>query len=108
MNIEAATKQVRAAKRNESYMVFTFNYGERYILPHKDGVALMQAMATAEQIPSYFPSDKPPEIKQLGSLGFRMEAMSQSEYEDIKIAALLGISLHDLQEARKPKQEPLT
>lgn len=108
MNLEAATKQVRAAKRNESYMVFTFNYGERYILPHKDGVALMQAIATAEQIPSYFPSDKPPEIKQLGAQGFRMEAMSQAEYEDIKIAALLGISLNDLQEARKPKQEPLT
>lgn len=108
MNLETATKQVRATKRNESYLVFTFNYGDRYVLPHKDGVALMQTLATAEQIPSYFPSDKPPEIKQMGSSSLRVEPMSPAEYEDIKIAALLGISLNDLQDARKPKEESTT
>ena len=102
MNYAEAAKQVRSVKKQaDSYLVFRFNYGERYILPHKDGLLMMQAMATAEQIPSYFPSDKPPEIKQVGSGAVSIEAMSQKEYENIKNAALLGVSIQDLEAAQK-------
>lgn len=103
MNYETAAKQVRAAKKPESYLVFRFNYGERYILPHKEGLALLQSMSAAEQIPSYFNKTDPPVIKQIGTSSISIDAMSQEEYEEIKIAALLGIPLDDLKEAKKPK-----
>ena len=106
MNYEAATKQVRAAKKPDSYLVFTFNYGDRYVLPHKDGVALMQTLALAEQMPSYFSDTKGPEIKQVSSGSIRVEALSQADYEDIKIAALLGIPLDDFKKAKKQTPEP--
>ena len=102
MNYAEAAKQVRSVKKQaDSYLVFRFSYGERFILPHKDGLNLLQAMSAAEQIPSYFPSDKPPEIKQAGSGAVSVEAMSQKEYENIKIAALLGVSIQDLEAAQK-------
>lgn len=108
MNYEAAAKQVRANKKRDTYLVFTFNYGDRYVLPHADGIALMTALQSAEKMPLYFGSGKPPEISQVGTGAVRVEPMSQEEYEDIKIAALLNIPLEVLAESKKPKQEAFT
>ena len=102
MNYENAVKQVRAAKKPESYLSIRFGYSDRIVVPHKAALVLLDALATAEHYTGHY--GKSPCLKQLDSDSLQVEAMSQSQYEDIKVAQLLNISLEDLKEAKKQSE----
>lgn len=95
-----AIKKLRAEKPQENFMVVSFDGGDvRLILPHKDGVALMNSLANAEMFIDNYRSDK-------GIHPFKRDSveatlMSVNEYQTRKIAQLLGVSYDDVLQAQK-------
>lgn len=104
MNYEAAIKQVRAAKKPDSYMTIRLFYGDRILVPQKVGMALLDALACAEHMPGHFYKSDVPRIKQIDSENIKVELFSQEEYENIKVAQLLSVTVDDLIQSKKEAQ----
>lgn len=96
MDFKEALKKVQAKKARENYLVFTFGYDNKIILPHKDGVALVACMANAEQL--YDPYNGKHYIGEMEKTKVQIGQLSQEEYERYKIAALLDISLDEVKQ----------
>ena len=98
----AAEKEVKARKPAENFMVISMGYSSKLVLPYKAGVALMAALENAEFFKDSW-SDTcqiiPLERDSI-SIGF----LSIQEYQQIKIANLLGVSLKDIQNPIIPEQ----
>jgi hypothetical protein len=107
VDYQEALKKVRAEKPKEHFMMFRIEtgYSERLILPQSAGVALLAALANAEILHEEY--DKPPRITGVERDGIRSHSLSHQEYEQIKIAQLLHITLAEVQQmaAPKPPQE---
>lgn len=96
MDFKEAAKKVQARKSKENFLVFTFGYNDKIVLPHKDGVALIACMANAEQL--YDPYGGKHYIGEMEKTKIQISQMSQEEYERYKIAALLDISLDEVKQ----------
>lgn len=108
MTYEEALKAVRSNKPKENLMTIEIEYNKQLILPYKDGLALLATLERAEVL--HAPYNKPPSIVGLDDTDrFKSAVMPYQSYEDIKVANLLGITVDEVKEARKPKQpEPET
>lgn len=96
MDFKEAVKKVQTRKAKENYLVFTFGYNDKIVMPHKDGVALIACMANAEQL--YDPYGGKHYIGEMEKTKIQISQMSQEEYERYKIAALLDISLDEVKQ----------
>jgi hypothetical protein len=96
MEYKEALKTVQAKKPKENFLVFQFAYDKKFVLPHKDGVALVLAMAQAEQLKD--PYQEQHSIGGLDRDAFTTTSMSYEEYEQYKIAALLRIPLKEVRD----------
>lgn len=96
MDFKEAAKKVQARKSKENFLVFTFGYNDKIVMPHKDGVALIACMANAEQL--YDPYGGKHYIGEMEKTKIQISQMSQEEYERYKIAALLDISLDEVKQ----------
>ncbi len=96
MDFKEAAKKVQARKTKENFLVFTFGYDTKIIMPHKDGVALIACMANAEQL--HDPYGGKHYIGEMEKTKMQIGQMSQEEYERHKIAALLDISLDEVKQ----------
>jgi hypothetical protein len=96
MDFKIASKKVQARKTKENFLVFTFGYDSKIVMPHKDGVALIACMANAEQL--YDPYGGKHYIGEMEKTKIQISQMSQEEYERYKIAALLDISLDEVKQ----------
>lgn len=99
MDYAEALKQIQKNKPRENYVVFTFGYNDKIILPHTHGIALLNALAFAEKYED--PYNAPHRITGVERGAFTVAPMSVTEYERIKIANLLGVSHKELEEAEK-------
>lgn len=107
MNYEEALKAVRANKPKENLMTIEIEYNKQLILPYKDGLALLATLERAEVL--HAPYSKPPSIVGIDEAErFKSAVIPYQSYEDIKVAQLLGITLDEVKEARKPKQKETT
>lgn len=104
MEITEAIKKVRTEKPRENYMVFELSYDNKFLLPHKDGVALLSALATAEKLHDRY--GDPKRIVELDRDQIVIKAMSYQEYERYKIAALLNITPEEVKEAMEALNKP--
>ena len=110
MDLHEARKQVQAPKKSkENFMVIHLAYDFSIVLPHKDGIAFISAMANAEQMDPSYSSRK--QILPLDRTKITASQMSYQEYERCKVAQLLGISYGDLErmeeeELQKDKEPP--
>lgn len=96
MDLNEARKQVQAPKKiKENYIVINLSYDFSVVLPYKDGIAVMAALANAEQMDPSYSSRK--EILPLKQTRITSTIMSCQEYERCKVAQLLGISYSDLE-----------
>ena len=93
-NFAEAEKQVKAEKQKENMMVIPFDYGHKLVVPYKDGLKIIEALANAEVLkedygqPAYFAGvERHP---------FNPTIMSREEYELIKIGALLKVDYKEL------------
>ena len=101
-DIEEAVKKVRSQKPKEGFITVqvSVDWNTRLLLPHADGVALMEALKNAE---AYKNADYEKSfIGPLESSVLTITKMSAEEYEHRKIAMLLDVSYRDFLEARNP------
>lgn len=96
MDFKEAIKKVQTRKAKENYLVFTFGYNDKIVMPHKDGVALVACMANAEQL--YDPYGGKHYIGEMEKTKIQISQMSHEEYERYKIAALLDISMDEVKQ----------
>lgn len=96
MDFKDAVKKIQARKTKENFLVFTFGYDSKIVMPHKDGVALIACMANAEQL--YDPYNGKHYIGEMEKAKIQISQMSQEEYERYKIAALLDISMDEVKQ----------
>ena len=94
-----AAKKVKAMKPRENFLVVQINYDKKVVLPYKEGIAFMSALANAEQLKE--PYKEPPSITGVDPECFRSWVLSGSDYEDYKIAALLQVPLETVKEYAK-------
>jgi hypothetical protein len=92
-----AVKARKTAKEPENRMVIQLD--GRLVLPHKDGVKLLEALANAEKLARYS-SDIPP-IESLDEYTVTSRVMGLREYERHKVAQLMGVSLRDVEQAEQ-------
>lgn len=92
---QEALKKIKAEKPPENYMVVQLSYDTKLVLPHKAGLALLSSMENAEVLKDSY-SDRckiiPLERDSLSS-----QFLSTKEYQQIKIANLLNVTLGEVQ-----------
>ena len=92
---KAAAKKVNATKPSENFMVVQFSYDTKLVLSHKAGLALITALENAELFKESY-SDKC-RIIPIERDAISTQFMSLQEYQQIKIANILDVSLKDIQ-----------
>lgn len=92
---QETVKELKAKKPPENFIVVSVSYDTKLILPHKAGLAFMAAIENAEVFKDSW-SDKC-RIKPLERDSVSMSTLSAHEYQQIKIANLLGVSLGEIQ-----------
>lgn len=97
MNYEEAVKKVKAEKPKENFMLVKID--AQLVLPHSDGIALLNSLAHAEKMPDYYGSRK--YITELDRHSLESSVISHQEYVRYKIAALLCLSLEEVKEAEE-------
>lgn len=101
MDYPEALKKVRAEKTKENFVLVEIetDYRNRLVLTNKDAVALLAALSNAEQL--HKPFSEPHRIIPLGSDSVKTYALSHADYEDYKVAALLGVTVDELKKSRE-------
>ena len=96
MDYAEAVKKVQAKKLKENFLLIEMAYDKKLIMPYKEGVAFISSLANAEQLND--PYSKPKTITGLDREAIKSSVLSYEEYERIKIAALLNISLEEVKQ----------
>ena len=104
MDYADAVKKVRAEKPKENFMTLEFNYDHKFVLPHKDGVALLAAFANAERLVDRY--NEKPRIEGVDRDSVIARQFSASEYELYKVAALLNLSPSEVKEMMEAANKP--
>lgn len=102
-DLNKAIKAIRAEKKTESYVRIDKDYNTFLVLPYKQGIAFMQALEGAEIFERYYSGSL--RTKPISDM-FTMRPMSRQEYEDYKVAELLGISYNEVKQLREQHQKP--
>lgn len=92
---KAAAKKVNATKPSENFMVVQLSYDTKLVLSHKAGLALITALENAELFKESY-SDRC-KIIPIERDAISTQFMSLQEYQQIKIANILDVSLKDIQ-----------
>lgn len=93
-----AKKIVQTSSVKDGYLIVTIGYNTELVLPYKDGISVMAALVNAEQFSGYGQEKK---IGRLERDSFKATVLSYQDYEQYKIAVILGISYDDLKESNK-------
>lgn len=100
LSYEEAKKLVQAEKPKENYMILPFGYDTKFVVPYKDGVAIITALANAEVYEKSYSS--PTKISPIEVESFSPTLLSKDEYQRIKMAMLLQVNPDDLKKAATP------
>ena len=99
VRFEDVAKQVKAEKPKENLMVIPFGYDHKIVIPYKDGVKIIEALANAEVLKEDYG-----EIAYFTGIErhhLNPTLMSRNEYELIKIASVLKVDYKELKKQRK-------
>jgi hypothetical protein len=98
MDKKKAVAQARAELYNrtpkENFLAIDFDYNKSIVLPYDEGLRFVACLKNAELLDE--PYSKAKTITGFQSNYFKTRILSRKEYEDIKIAALLGITVDEL------------
>ena len=86
------------SKRPANFFLIELSYNKKLILPHDAGVAFINALKDAEMMTDDY--GKQPWIGPMEKDTIRVSSLPHAHYEDIKVAALLNITLQDLHDSR--------
>ena len=94
MDYKEALKKVQAKKPKQNFMLIEISYDRKLVLPYQEGIAFMASLENAEQlIDSY---SKPKGITGIDRDQIKTSLMSYAEFEQVKIAALLNVSIEEV------------
>ncbi len=99
MTYDQALKKVQARKSNENMMMIKVSYDSTVVLPYKDGLVLLGALTNAESYKSTY--GHPVRISSFDKDSFIVNVLSFADYQQIKIAELLNVSVDELKQAQK-------
>ena len=103
LSYKEAMEQAKAAIPSGSHVLCKPTYGNTFILPFKAGLTLMSCLENAEvYIYNY---NKPPEIRGIRQEDMTISMLSISEYQQIRAAQLLGISVEELKKYTEQEEE---
>lgn len=94
MDYPTALKTVEQSKTQSNFMTMEFSYNLMIVLPHKAGLAIIEALNQAEVYDTNYSRDST--ISPLEQKHFKANFLPISEYRQIKMAALLGITVQEL------------
>jgi hypothetical protein len=94
MDYKEALKEVQGTLKS-GYISIRISYDKDIVLPHKEGIMLLQALEKAEEFNRPYGSSYP-EAKQISSDSFTILPVSRKEYERFKIASLLKVQLSEV------------
>ena len=96
MEYAEAVKKIQTKKPTDNYMIIETSYNSKIILPYKDGMTFMSALVNAEEYKeSYGEGQK---ILPMNKGLLTTSLLSREDYELIKVAALLNMSVDQLKE----------
>jgi hypothetical protein len=95
MEFKEALKKVQSSKVKENMIVVELSYDKKLVMPYSQGIALLSALENSEQLTENY-SEKKKTITGLSPKEIKFTVMSRNEYEQIKIAMLLNVSLEDV------------
>lgn len=78
----------------ENFLAIDFDYGKSVVLPYNEGLQFLSCLKNAELLTDQY--SKPKTITSFESTYFKSRILSRKEYEDTKIAAMLGITVEEL------------
>lgn len=96
MDYAEAIEKLQTNKRKENYLVIVLSYDTKIVLPHKDGIALLATLDSAEQLNELY--GVKPSITSLARDKVTVTQMSHEEYECFKVATLLGVTPDEVKE----------
>lgn len=102
MDYQEAAKLYQALKPKDNFMVIKLSYDLKLVLPYKAGLAFLDALANAEQL--YQEYNEQHRICAMETSRVQANVMSQKEYREYKIAALMGIKLEEVKEHQLIKE----
>jgi hypothetical protein len=104
MNYAEAAKIVKAEKPKDNFMILEFAYNAKFIVPHKEGVAIIAAMVNAEKLQDGY--GDPKRIVEIERDYLSTRWMSYAEYQRYKIAGLLNITPDEVKEMMEAEAQP--
>lgn len=87
----------------ENFLAIEFDYSKSIVLPYDEGLRFVACLKNAELLEE--PYSKPKSITSFQSNYFKTRILARKEYEDIKIAAMLGITVDEL---NADEEQPVT
>ena len=97
MTYDEALAQAQTNK--PSLLLFTLDYTQ-VLLPYEDGLRLFECLKNAEALESTYNTEHT-KIKNFDGSSVKMGLFSYKQYQDIKVAQLMGISYKELLEGNK-------
>lgn len=91
-------KQIVNTKPKDNKLLIELAWNKKLVLPYEDGLAILKALKNAELMIDEYGKD--PMVVPIAKEDFRSTTMAHQSYEDIKVAALLHITLQELHDSR--------
>lgn len=99
MNFAQALKNVHGTAAKSSYYIIHLCYDSTLVLNYKDGTAFISALVNAEKLTDSYQTQQ--SIGPMTTGEIKITLMSQEEYENYKLAAMLCLNLGEVAEMRK-------
>jgi hypothetical protein len=100
--IAQARSEIYSKTPKENFLAIDFDYGKSIVLPYNEGLQFLSCLKNAELLTDQY--SKPKTITAFESNYFKTRILSRKEYEDMKIAALLGITVEELYSEEKKEE----
>jgi hypothetical protein len=101
LSYDEAIKKAKTLPKTDNYMVVQIQ--SRVVVPYKEGLQIMSGLQNAEKINPYWSSEPPWAPVDSGTITY--EIMAPEVYHRHRVAALMGVSLKELEEAEKASQQ---
>lgn len=99
---EEALKKIYSKTPKDNFIVIEFDYNKSILLPYDEGLKFLACLKQAELFHETY--SKPNTIGPFDASNFKTKILSRKDYEDIKVANLLGVTVEEL----NAKEEQLT
>lgn len=91
-----ALGQIYSKKPKENFILVEFDYQTSLLLPYDEGLKFLSCLKHAELYQEKY--SQPKVILPFSADNFKTKILSRQDYENIKIAALLGVTVQELLE----------